>query len=55
MTSIGEPIEPGAEEQAKRIPTDKEMRIISPREAKIFFGPDAELVDGVSVSSPLLY
>jgi hypothetical protein len=48
MTSIGVPIEPGAVEQAKRVPTDKELQIISPRQAKVFFGPDAELIDGVS-------
>jgi hypothetical protein len=55
MISIGVPIEPGAVEQAKRVPTDKEMRIISPREAKVIFGPDAELIDGVSVSSLLFH
>lgn len=53
MISIGVPIKPGAVEQAKRDPTDKEMKIISPREAKVFFGPDAELIDGVSVRSLL--
>lgn len=50
MISTGIPIENGAIEQAKRLPTDKEMKIISPKEAKTLFGPDAELIDGVSVS-----
>ena len=50
MISTGIPIENGAIEEAKRVPTDQEMRVISPREAKLLFGSDAELIDGVSVS-----
>jgi hypothetical protein len=52
MISTGIPIENGPIEQATRLPTDNEMRVISPRDAKALFGADAALVDGVSVSCP---
>lgn len=54
MTSTGIPIESAEVEDPARVPTDKEMRIISPQVAKSLFGPDAKLIDGVSVSRLLL-
>ena len=51
MISIGYDINNGDLEAAKRVPTDKEMQIITRKEAKRLFGGDAELIDGVSVSS----
>lgn len=51
MISTGYDINNGKVEEAKRVPTDKEMQIITRKEAKRLFGGDAELIDGVSVSS----
>lgn len=44
-------IENGPEAEARRLPTDKEMRIISTEEAHRLFGSEAERLDGVSVST----
>lgn len=44
-------IDPGAEAEAARLPTDKEIRIISTKEAKQLFGTGAQIIDGVTVSS----
>ena len=52
MISTGVPVENGDVEYAKRVPTDKEMQVITPQRAKQSFGLDAELIDGVSVSFP---
>ena len=51
MISTGYDIKNGDVEEAKRVPTDKEMQIITHKDAKRLFGGDAELIDGVSVSS----
>jgi hypothetical protein len=40
----------GPVEAKKRIPTDKELRIISTSEAKNLFGSGADVLDGVTVS-----
>ena len=51
MISTGAPIENGPVEEAKRVPTDRDMQIITPQQAKLLFGSsDAELIDGVTVS-----
>jgi hypothetical protein len=55
MISTGIPIENGPIEQAKQVPTDREMQIISRRDAKALFGLDAELIEGVSVSCPSFF
>jgi len=39
----------GPIEGAKRIPTDKELRIISTADAKTLFGSGADVLDGVTV------
>jgi hypothetical protein len=49
ITSTGVPVENGPIEEAKRIPTDNDLRTISPREAKKLFGNGAEIIDGVTV------
>ncbi|KAI0070552.1 hypothetical protein K474DRAFT_1653669 [Panus rudis PR-1116 ss-1] len=48
MTSKSIVIKNGPEEELKRRPTDKEMRIISTDEARQLFGTQAERLDGVS-------
>ncbi|THG97306.1 hypothetical protein EW026_g4666 [Hermanssonia centrifuga] len=48
MISTGLFIENGAEEEAKRVPTDKELRIIDQDEARRLFGVHAERFDGVT-------
>lgn len=55
MISTGIPIENGPIEQAKQVPTDRELQIISRRDAKALFGLDAELIEGVSVSCPSFF
>lgn len=50
MISTGIDIQNGNVEEAKRVPTDKEMQIITRKQAKRLFGGDAEVIDGVSVS-----
>lgn len=42
----------GAEEVAKREPTDKDMRVISTTDARRLFGTFANRLDGVTVSLP---
>jgi hypothetical protein len=49
ITSAGIPVENGPIEEAKRIPTDKDLRTISTKEAKRMFGNGAEIIDGVTV------
>ena len=44
----------GPIEAAKRLPTDKELRIISTAEAKNLFGSGADVLDGVTVSLDIL-
>lgn len=39
---------------AKRLPTDKELRVISTAEAKTLFGSGADVLDGVTVSPAAL-
>jgi hypothetical protein len=53
MISTGVPIENGPVEEAKRFPTGHELQIITPQAAKLLFGSDAEIIDGVSVRCPL--
>ncbi|KAH9855649.1 hypothetical protein C2E23DRAFT_866735 [Lenzites betulinus] len=48
MISTAAFIENGPEAEARRIPTDKEMRVISSDEARRLFGSEAERLDGVS-------
>lgn len=50
MISTAVHIANGPIEEAKRIPTDKEMSIISSATAKELFGTSAERMDGVTVS-----
>jgi hypothetical protein len=49
MISTAADIENGPIGEAKRVPTDKEMRIVSTRTAKSLFGVGAERLDGVTV------
>lgn len=49
MTSTAVKIGNSAEEVAARMPGDREMRIISPEDAKILFGAGANRVEGVTV------
>lgn len=49
MTSTGINIENGPLKTAARLPTDKDMRIISTAEAKKLFGTGANRVQGVTV------
>ena len=44
----------GPIEAAKRIPTDKELRVISTTDAKTLFGSGADVLDGVTVRLVLL-
>lgn len=48
LTSTALPISNGNEAQAQRLPTDKDMRIISTDEARKLFGTQADRLDGVS-------
>ncbi|KAI0938832.1 hypothetical protein AcW1_001531 [Taiwanofungus camphoratus] len=48
MTSTALFIENGPVAEAARMPTDKEMRIISTNQARLLFGEDAERLDGVT-------
>jgi hypothetical protein len=50
MISTALRIENGPIEAAKRIPTDKELRIVSTATAKTLFGSGADVLDGVTVS-----
>jgi hypothetical protein len=49
VISTGITVENGPIEEAKRIPTDKEMRFISTKEARQLFGTGAEIIGGVTV------
>ncbi|KAG1716205.1 hypothetical protein ID866_945 [Astraeus odoratus] len=48
ITSAGIRVEPGDATFASRLPTDREMRIISTEEAKGLLGTSAEVIDGVT-------
>jgi len=49
MVSTALRIANGPVEEAKRMPTDKEMQVISTADAKILFGSGADVLDGVTV------
>lgn len=49
MVSSGYIVNNGAEEVAKREPTDKDMQILTTKQAKAVFGNFANRLDGVSV------
>ena len=49
MVSSGISIENGPMEEAKRLPTDMDMTIISTSQARQLFGTGANVFDGVSV------
>lgn len=49
ITSAGINIENGPEAVAARLPTDKDLRVISTAEAKKLFGTGANRVQGVTV------
>lgn len=51
MVGSGYVVKNGAEEVAKREPTDKDMRVISTKEARRLFGTFANRLDGVTVSA----
>lgn len=51
ITSSGYKVYNGAEEVAKREPSDRDMQVISTKEAKKLFGRFANRLDGVTVSS----
>ncbi|EGO00882.1 hypothetical protein SERLA73DRAFT_51542 [Serpula lacrymans var. lacrymans S7.3] len=48
ITSTAVKIANGAAAIASRLPTDKELRVISSKEARSLFGTKAEIIDGVS-------
>lgn len=50
MVGSGYIVNNGPEEVKKREPTDKDMRIISTKEARRLFGTFANRLDGVTVS-----
>ena len=50
ITSTGVDIGNSREEVQARLPTDRDMRIISPEEAKKLFGTGANRVEGLTVS-----
>ena len=54
VLSTGLRIANGPVETAKRIPTDKELKVISTAEAKTLFGSGADVLDGVTVSFIIL-
>jgi hypothetical protein len=54
MTSVGVNISNGPEMVAARLPSDKDMRIISTAEAKKLFGTGANRVQGVTVGVPAM-
>lgn len=49
ILSKGVPIEPGQQAEHDRLPTDKDIRIISTEEARQLFGIGASIIDGVTV------
>lgn len=42
----------GPTDEQKRLPTDKDMRVIEPKEARRLLGEHASRLDGVTVGSP---
>jgi hypothetical protein len=42
-------IKEGTEAEHSRLPTQKEIRVISTKEAKKLFGTGAQIIDGVTV------
>jgi hypothetical protein len=54
MISTALRIANGPIEAAKRIPTDKELRVISTADAKTLFGSGADVLDGVTVRLVIL-
>ncbi|KAI6116078.1 hypothetical protein F5141DRAFT_1100982 [Pisolithus sp. B1] len=53
MTSTAIRIANGAEVVKARLPTDREMRIVSTEEAGELFGPAIEIIDGITGRTPL--
>lgn len=49
ITSAGIKIENGPEATAARLPTDRDLRVISVGEAQELFGTSADLMDGTTV------
>lgn len=49
MYSKGIHVENGPEEEASRLPTDEDIRVVSSKEARRLFGTGAQLLDGVNV------
>lgn len=45
----------GPIEAAKRVPTDKELKVISTADAKTLFGSGADVLDGVTVRLVVLF
>ena len=54
MISTARRIVNGPVEVAKRVPTDKELRVISTTDAKTLFGSGADVLDGVTVGLVVL-
>jgi hypothetical protein len=50
ITSPGIPIDDGPVDRVKHAPTDSDMRVISTKMAKNFFGDSADVMGGVTVS-----
>lgn len=50
MFSKGIFIKEGKEEEDKRLPDEKDIRVISTKEARALFGTGAQIIDGVTVS-----
>ena len=53
MISSGAFIENGADEPAKRLPSDKDLQVIDTATARRMFGTQAERFDGVTVCDTL--
>jgi len=50
ITSTAVEIHNGKEAVNDRLPGDREMRIVTPKQAESFLGSSAESIDGVTVS-----
>ena len=48
--SKGIRIQPGTKAEEERLPTDREIRVITTQEARRLFGTGAQLIDGTNVS-----
>jgi hypothetical protein len=48
--SKGIRIQPGTKAEEERLPTDREIRVITTQEARRLFGTGAQLIDGTTVS-----